>query len=95
MPISKKEVEYIGHLARLELTLEEVTHFQGQLEGILGYIDKLKSVDVSKVSPMAHVLDVKNVVRADEVKESIPIEKILEQAPKREAGFFVVPKVIE
>lgn len=95
MSISKKEVEYIANLARLELSEEEVEHFQGQLEDVLGYIDKLKSVDVSGISLEAAVLDTKNVVRADEAGRPISVEKILEQAPKREAGFFVVPKVIE
>lgn len=95
MPISRKEVEYIANLARLELSEEEIEHFQGQLEGILGYIDKLKTVDISGMVPMAHVLDIKNVFRQDIIGKSIDVEKVLERAPQREGNFFIVPKVIE
>lgn len=95
MPISRKEVEYIANLARLELSEEEIVHFQGQLEGILGYIDKLKTVDISGMAPMAHALDIKNVFRQDIIGKSIDAEKVLERAPQREGNFFIVPKVIE
>lgn len=95
MPISRKEVEYIANLARLDLSEEEIEHFQGQLEGILGYIDKLKTVDISGMAPMAHVLDIKNVFRRDTRDKSIDVEKVLERAPQREGNFFIVPKVIE
>ncbi len=95
MPISRKEVEYIANLARLELSDGEVEHFQGQLESILSYIDKLKNVDISNISAMAHVLDLKNVFRADEAKAPVDIEEVFKHAPKREGNFFIVPKVIE
>ncbi len=95
MAISKEEVKYIANLARLGLTDEEVGHFQEQLESILGYIDKLKKVDVSDTVPMAHVLDLKNVYRPDEVKPSIDSDKIFKIAPDSEGKFFKVPKVIE
>lgn len=95
MAISKEEVKYIANLARIGLTEEEVAHFQGQLEGILAYIDQLRKVDISKANATAHVLDLKNVYRPDEVRPSLPSEKILKSAPSREGNFFKVPKVIE
>lgn len=95
MLISRKEVEYIANLARLELSDAEIAHFQEQLESILGYIDKLKNVDISRMSAMAHVLDIKNVFRSDNIKASIDTEEVLKYSPKREGSFFVVPKVIE
>jgi aspartyl-tRNA(Asn)/glutamyl-tRNA(Gln) amidotransferase subunit C len=95
MAISKKEVCYIANLARLGLSEAEVDHFQEQLEGILEYIDKLKKVDVSKIEPMAHVLDLKNVYRPDVVKPSLQAQKVLKSAPQKEGQFFKVPKVIE
>jgi aspartyl-tRNA(Asn)/glutamyl-tRNA(Gln) amidotransferase subunit C len=95
MAISPEEVRYIAHLARLGLTQEQVAHFQGQLESILGYIDKLRGIDVTGVSPTAHVLDLRNITRPDEVRPSLDPEKILKIAPSREKGFFKVPKVIE
>ena len=95
MAISREEVKYIANLARIGLTEEEVAHFQGQLEGILEYIDQLKKVDISKTNAMAHVLDLKNVYRPDEVRPTLAPEKILKGAPSREGNFFKVPKVIE
>ena len=95
MAISKKDVEYIANLARLGLTDEEVEHFRGQLEGILEYIDQLRRVDVSEVAPTAHVLDIKNVYRPDEVKPSLDPQKALRVAPAAQGHFYKVPKVIE
>jgi aspartyl-tRNA(Asn)/glutamyl-tRNA(Gln) amidotransferase subunit C len=95
MAITKKDVTYIAALARLGLTEDEIEHFGGQLESILGYIDKLKSLDVSEVPPTAHVLDIKNVYRPDAVMPSLPADKILKCAPATEGQFFKVPKVIE
>lgn len=95
MAISKDEVRYIANLARLGLTEAEVEHFSTQLEVILGYIDKLKTLDISKVKSTAHVLDLKNVYRPDEVKASIDPQKIFKISPAHEEGFFKVPKVIE
>ncbi|HAJ56900.1 MAG TPA: Asp-tRNA(Asn)/Glu-tRNA(Gln) amidotransferase GatCAB subunit C [Candidatus Omnitrophica bacterium] len=95
MAISKDEVKYIANLARLGLTEPEVEHFREQLGDILGYVDKLKKVDVSGMSPMAHVLDIKNIYRPDNISPSIAPEKILKYAPQHEGSFFKVPKVIE
>ena len=95
MAISKEEVRYIANLARLGLTEAEIEHFQGQLEGILGYIDKLKKVDISKTPPTAHALDIRNVLRKDEIRPSLDSQKVLKIAPSKDGNFFKVPKVIE
>ncbi len=95
MAISKDDVKYIANLARLGLSDAEIEHFQTQLGVILEYIDKLKKIDVSKVSPMAHVLDIKNIYRPDVVKPSIDPQKVLGLSPSKEGNFYKVPKVIE
>jgi aspartyl-tRNA(Asn)/glutamyl-tRNA(Gln) amidotransferase subunit C len=95
MAITKKDVEYIANLARLGLTDQEIGHFQGQLEGILEYIDQLKKVDVSGVAATAHVLDLKNVYRQDVIQPSLDPEKALRIAPAARGNFYKVPRVIE
>ena len=95
MTISRKDVDYIANLARLGLTEEEMGHFQGQLEGILQYVEKLKKPDVSGVEPMAHALEMKNVFRKDEVKPSLDPAAVLKIAPSSQGQFYKVPKVIE
>ena len=64
--ITKKEVQHIAKLARLGLTEKEIEKFQEELSSILGYIDKLKKIDVSKVNPTSHPLSVENITRKDE-----------------------------
>ena len=95
MSISKDEVRTVAHLARIGLSDKEIEHFQGQLEGILGYIDKLKGLNVDAIAPTAHVLDLKNVQRPDTPQPSLQPEEALRIAPAREGNFYKVPKVIE
>ena len=95
MAISKEEVLKAANLARMELSPQEVELFSGQLESILGFIDQLKEADVSGVSPMNHILDIRNVTRPDEPGVSLSRDLILETAPQKNKGHFQVPKVIE
>lgn len=97
MKITKKDVEYVARLARLELSEREKEQFAGQLEQILEYVDQLKKPDTKGVPPTSHALDLKNVWREDRVKRSTPeeIERLLANAPEREDNFFKVKKVIE
>ncbi|MEW6075364.1 MAG: Asp-tRNA(Asn)/Glu-tRNA(Gln) amidotransferase subunit GatC [Candidatus Omnitrophota bacterium] len=95
MGISKETVEYVAHLARIELMPVELERLSRQLEVIIEFIDALKKVDVSSVAPTSHILPIQNVTREDTPAGSLPIEKVLVNAPLRQNGFFVVPKVIE
>ena len=95
MAITKETVEYVAHLARIELKPKELEKLSQQLQGILGFIDKLKKLDISNISPTSHILPLNNVLRDDKQKEPLPVEKALMNAPRRERNFFVVPKVIE
>jgi aspartyl-tRNA(Asn)/glutamyl-tRNA(Gln) amidotransferase subunit C len=89
------DVKYVAHLARLSLTPEEERKIGDQLGGILGYIEKLKEVDVSGVEPTAHAFPLVNVTRADEVRPSISNEDALRNAPAQANGLFIVPKIVE
>jgi len=95
MPITIKDVEYVARLARLKLTQDEKEKYARQLGGILNYINKLNELDTSKVEPTSHVISLSNVFREDKVKESLPAEEILSNAPQKSRGFFRVKKVIE
>lgn len=94
MKITKKEVEHVAHLARLQLTNEELATITGQLDTILNYIDKLDELDTSNVAPTTHVFSVSNAFREDVAKDSLPQSKALENAPQQNSEFFQVPKVI-
>ena len=89
------DIKYVAHLARISLTPDEEKKLGAQLGGILGYIEKLKAVDVSKIEPTAHAVPLVNVTRADEVSPSLPHEEALRNAPKQANGLFIVPKIVE
>ena len=95
MAIDKQTVKYVAHLARIELRESELDKLSRQLHDILGFIDKLKEVDVKDINPTSHILPINNVLREDVPQESLPSERALINAPERQASFFVVPKVIE
>jgi len=89
------DVHYVAHLARLSLTPEEEQQLGAQLGDILGYIEKLKEVDVSGVEPTAHAFPLVNVARRDEARPSLPHEEALRNAPQKGGGLFTVPKIVE
>lgn len=92
--ITLDDVRHVAKLARLAMDEEQLRRFTRQLEGILQYVDKLGRVDVSGVEPMAHALPLHNVLREDVVGPSLPLEKVLMNAPQTDGPFFKVPKVI-
>src|ERR1035441_9105786 len=89
------DVKYVAHLARLSLSSEEEQTISEQLGHILGYIEKLKEVDVSGVEPTAHAFPLINVTRPDEVRPSLSQEEALRNAPAQANGLFVAPKLFE
>jgi len=93
--ISKQEVEYVAHLARLEIDDAQKDKFTSQLNDILLYIDKLNELDTKGVEPMSHAIAVTNAFREDKVHKSLGTEKTLANAPDARGEFFRVPKVIE
>lgn len=95
MPIPDIDVKYVAHLARLSLSAEEEQKIGAQLGNILGYIEKLKQVDVTGVEPTAHAFPLVNVTRADEVRPSLTNEEALRNAPAKANGLFMVPKIVE
>jgi aspartyl-tRNA(Asn)/glutamyl-tRNA(Gln) amidotransferase subunit C len=95
MSISPKDVDHVARLARLELSDSEKDQFTEQLNAILKYAEKLEGLDTENVEPTSHVLPITNVMRADEKRPSLPIEKVLLNAPDEEEGQFKVPAVLE
>lgn len=98
MPITRKDVEGIADLARLELTAEEADLFTEQLSSIIGHIEKLNELDTTAVPPMHHCVaagdDTSYALRDDVVRPGIGQNIAVENAPDSEAGYFKVPKVI-
>ncbi len=95
MSAVKIDIKYVAHLARLALTPAEEEQMAAQLGNVLGYIEKLKEVDVDGVEPTAHAFSLVNVTRSDETRPSLPHEDAMRNAPNQANGLFIVPKIVE
>ena len=95
MKVSKKDIDTVASLSRLNIRDDEVDDVMSQLDKFLTYVDNLKSVDTSNIEPTTYALPMQNVFRADVVKPSLPRDAALSNAPLREDGYFKVPRVLE
>lgn len=93
--ISDETIEYVGILAKLELSDEEKEQAKKDMANMLDYIDTLNELDTSGVEPMSHVFSVNNVFREDVVTNGDDREEILANAPEAKEGAFVVPKTFD
>jgi aspartyl-tRNA(Asn)/glutamyl-tRNA(Gln) amidotransferase subunit C len=94
MSISRREIEKVALLARLQLTEAEVASMTADLCQIVGYVDQLAEVNTDGVEPMAHAVEVTNVFRADEVTPSLPRDEALANAPHHDERGYLVPAVL-
>jgi len=95
MKISRADILHVGNLARLEMDEESIEKFTKQAEEILEYVNKLNDIDTEGVVPTSHAIFLKNAFREDAGRESFDHENLLKNAPEKEGGNFIVPKVIE
>jgi len=95
MPITRQEVDYVAHLSRLALSDEEKDRLAAQLDAILEYMAKLNELDTEDVEPMVHGIEAPELVRHDEVGESLPRKEALRNAPESSEGCFRVPRIID
>lgn len=95
MSLTAQEVQWVAHLARLQLSEAELETMTRQLRAILDYVDQLRKVSTDGVEPMAHALSVQNVFRDDEPTPSLPIADALANAPQRRGDFYGVPSVLD
>lgn len=93
--ISDETIEYVGILAKLELSDEEKEQAKKDMGNMLDYIDKLNELDTSSVEPMSHVFPVDNVFREDVVTNRDCRDDILRNAPEKKEGAFKVPKTVD
>jgi aspartyl-tRNA(Asn)/glutamyl-tRNA(Gln) amidotransferase subunit C len=95
MSLTAQEVQWVAHLARLQLTEAELETLTRQLSAIVAYVDQLKQVNTDGVEPMAHALAIHNVFREDEAAPSLPVAEALANAPERRGDFYSVPAVLD
>jgi aspartyl-tRNA(Asn)/glutamyl-tRNA(Gln) amidotransferase subunit C len=95
VPTDSFDIHYVADLARVALTPEEEQRLGAQLHQILGYVEQLRSVDVSQVEPTSHPFPLTNVTRPDLPQPGLDPEIALQTAPKQRDGLFLVPRIVE
>ncbi len=95
MKITRAEVAHVARLARLALEERELDALTGQMDAILGYVDKLNELDTQGIVPTAHAVPMENAFREDLPVSSIGIDQALANAPAPSPAGFKVPRVIE
>ena len=95
MPIDKDIVAKVSNLARIKINNDQLSTISNELESVIEWIDTLNEVNTDGVEPIANVSGQKLPLREDKVTDGGYPEKILNNAPEKESGFFVVPKVVE
>ncbi len=93
--IDREKILHIAHLARLELTEEEISDYMTKLNDILSYVERLQSVDTENTDITYNPNGSYNAFRNDKVTPSLERESVLQNAPDREMGCFKVPKVLD
>lgn len=93
--LSAEDVRAIADLARLELSEEDLVVYQQQLSDILGYFQKLQELDTAHIDPMASVLPLTNVLRADEAGPALPLDEVVANAPDSDGEQFRVRAVLD
>jgi aspartyl-tRNA(Asn)/glutamyl-tRNA(Gln) amidotransferase subunit C len=94
MKITKEEVLYVAQLARLDLDEASIEKFAVQIGKILEYIETLNQVDTKGIKPTSHAIFLTNAFREDEERAHLERDLALANAPEREDGSFIVPKVV-
>ncbi len=95
MSVTKKDVNYVADLARLQLSEEETESLVNDMNQILDHMKTLEELDTSDVEPLEHVIDLEYRLRDDKAKEPLSHEDALKNAPDADTDYFRVPRVIE
>lgn len=94
MSLTREDVIHVASLARLGMSDDELTRFQEQLSSILGHIEDLNELDTEAIPPTAQVVPLENVLRSDEVRDSLSQQTVVAMAPVTRDGFIAVGAVM-
>lgn len=93
--VTAETVRKIARLSRLHVEEDRLAPLADEMNGILAWIEQLQEVDVEGVEPMTSAVEMAAPLRADEITDGAVQEKVLANAPKTEAGYYVVPRSVE
>lgn len=93
--LTSEEVRKVAFLSRLKLSAEEIGDLTSKLANVLEYVETLNEVDTTDVEPLVHAVELSNVFRKDVIVESLPRAAALQNAPKSDGVYFLVPQILE
>ncbi len=92
--LTRADVEHVAHLARLGMTVDELTRLEGELNHIVDLYARLAELDTDAIPPTAQVIELENILREDVARPSMEPERVLANAPQRDGDAFVVPAIL-
>ncbi len=92
--ITREDVEHISWLASIKIEDEEKDEFVEQFNSILEYFHQLDEVDTDGIEPTFRVVDLANIFREDAARPSLSQDEALQNAPRRENGYFKSPRIV-
>lgn len=95
MKLSKKEVDKLAHLARLEFSEDEKKSMMEDMDKILKFVDKINELELDDVEPLIYMSDERSVMRKDETSPQVTKDEALRNAPDKDTDYFRVPKVLK
>jgi aspartyl-tRNA(Asn)/glutamyl-tRNA(Gln) amidotransferase subunit C len=95
MKIDRSVLDKIAHLSRLEFDEKDAAKMMSDMTNIVNWVEKLNEVDTTGIEPLTTMSHEINMLRDDEVKEHLQHDRALKNAPKKDADYFRVPKVID
>ncbi len=95
MAVTIDDVKHIAELSQLKFSEDELINFTREMNNILKYVEKLNEINTENIQPLTHTIEVVNVFRQDEIKQSISKQEAFKNAPDNTEDFFRVPKIIK
>lgn len=95
MEVNDALIDKLANLARLQFKTDEKENIKNELQQMIQFVEKLNELDTTGVKPLLHMSEAINVLREDEIKNSVSREEGLKNAPVHDNQFFKVPKVIK
>lgn len=94
MELSPEQIDRLAHLARLNLNDQERERLRGELDKILGFVEKINELDLEDREPLIYLSEERNILRKDEAQNVTTKDEALKNAPDKDSDYFRVPKVL-
>lgn len=94
MEITNEMIDKLANLAKLQFKNEDRDSIRKDLSKIITFVDKIEELDTEGVEPLIHINQEVNVLREDEVKETVTQAQALKNAPSKDSDYFKIPTVL-